>query len=406
MSTNAPFWCHSCQVEIRPARNIEGLPVCPICRSEFVEEIEGGDPFHDQSLSLGQEDGWETEDDGESATSSTRHRAGGPENIDQLLPMMLQQLLGVGLGGPARASATTTRAAGGDDAAETGGSSSTGGFQFRSQQLGPLGALYTASFTYPPNAGGLGRRPSTDTDGTQTAGTQRSGSPHRPGQPGPEPFAFQGGRSLQEQMLLLMLQQLETMSAEQQRGAGQGGRGARPPTFFEMLGMRGDPGDYVMSQHGLDEIVTQLMEQHSRSTGPAAASADTIRKLPHKPFSKDSMLQHDCPVCQDNFVDAEELVELPCHHAFHPECINSWLKLNGTCPVCRFSLVDAAGSAPGPASGSGGPAADTDARSSSRPQSASTNFLASLFGMRGGDAPSSGSQQQQRDRHSDIDALD
>jgi hypothetical protein len=28
----------------------------------------------------------------------------------------------------------------------------------------------------------------------------------------------------------------------------------------------------------------------------------------------------------------------PCSHAFHQPCIFSWLKVNGTCPCCRFKL--------------------------------------------------------------------
>lgn len=28
-----------------------------------------------------------------------------------------------------------------------------------------------------------------------------------------------------------------------------------------------------------------------------------------------------------------------CRHIFHPDCLQPWLKTNGSCPVCRFSLV-------------------------------------------------------------------
>ena len=48
----------------------------------------------------------------------------------------------------------------------------------------------------------------------------------------------------------------------------------------------------------------------------------------------------DCPVCLEEFVEGESLVELPtCLHAFHPACIETWLTRNhAACPVCRLHI--------------------------------------------------------------------
>ncbi|GAV63196.1 zf-RING_2 domain-containing protein [Cephalotus follicularis] len=48
----------------------------------------------------------------------------------------------------------------------------------------------------------------------------------------------------------------------------------------------------------------------------------------------------ECAVCLTEFEDDETLRLIPnCDHVFHPECIDEWLSLHTTCPVCRANLV-------------------------------------------------------------------
>ncbi|KAJ4849182.1 hypothetical protein Tsubulata_044773 [Turnera subulata] len=48
----------------------------------------------------------------------------------------------------------------------------------------------------------------------------------------------------------------------------------------------------------------------------------------------------DCAVCLCEFSGHEKLRLLPmCSHAFHIDCIDTWLLSNSTCPLCRGSLV-------------------------------------------------------------------
>ncbi|MCD9640915.1 hypothetical protein HAX54_026651 [Datura stramonium] len=45
-----------------------------------------------------------------------------------------------------------------------------------------------------------------------------------------------------------------------------------------------------------------------------------------------------CSICLCDYKDAEMLRMLPdCKHYFHVVCIDAWLKLNASCPVCRNS---------------------------------------------------------------------
>ncbi|KAF3431305.1 hypothetical protein FNV43_RR26036 [Rhamnella rubrinervis] len=47
----------------------------------------------------------------------------------------------------------------------------------------------------------------------------------------------------------------------------------------------------------------------------------------------------DCAVCLCEFSDHDKLRLLPlCSHAFHIDCIDTWLLSNSTCPLCRGTL--------------------------------------------------------------------
>ncbi|WVZ22080.1 hypothetical protein V8G54_000624 [Vigna mungo] len=49
----------------------------------------------------------------------------------------------------------------------------------------------------------------------------------------------------------------------------------------------------------------------------------------------------DCAVCLCQFSEQDMLRLLPlCNHAFHIDCIDTWLLSNSTCPLCRGSLYE------------------------------------------------------------------
>lgn len=47
----------------------------------------------------------------------------------------------------------------------------------------------------------------------------------------------------------------------------------------------------------------------------------------------------DCAICLSEISTAETFRVLPtCHHGFHAECIESWLRFHSTCPLCRANV--------------------------------------------------------------------
>jgi hypothetical protein len=129
--------------------------------------------------------------------------------------------------------------------------------------------------------------------------------------------------NLQQQMIVDLLSLLSNIPAR--NGVDEHGRG----------GVR--IGDYVFGN--LDDILEQLVDTPQQR----GISDEEIAQLERVE------VEGECPVCQEEYTkvneagDSEakmaEQIRLPCKHVFHGECITKWLKVNGTCPVCRFSLL-------------------------------------------------------------------
>ncbi|KAH7332200.1 hypothetical protein KP509_20G075100 [Ceratopteris richardii] len=45
-----------------------------------------------------------------------------------------------------------------------------------------------------------------------------------------------------------------------------------------------------------------------------------------------------CCICLGRYKDGVDLKELQCTHFFHVECIEKWLKINATCPMCKLEV--------------------------------------------------------------------
>ncbi|GAU46989.1 hypothetical protein TSUD_186310 [Trifolium subterraneum] len=47
----------------------------------------------------------------------------------------------------------------------------------------------------------------------------------------------------------------------------------------------------------------------------------------------------ECCICLSAYDDGVELRQLPCGHHFHCTCVDKWLHINATCPLCKYNIL-------------------------------------------------------------------
>ncbi|KAK4353994.1 hypothetical protein RND71_026188 [Anisodus tanguticus] len=71
------------------------------------------------------------------------------------------------------------------------------------------------------------------------------------------------------------------------------------------------------------------------SFGGVMVECDTDTPTEHVLSPEDA----ECCICLCSYEDGIELRELPCRHHFHAACIDKWLYINATCPLCKFNIL-------------------------------------------------------------------
>ena len=70
------------------------------------------------------------------------------------------------------------------------------------------------------------------------------------------------------------------------------------------------------------------------------ATSEQIDELPTSTApAADTNNEHtSCAVCLEDYVEGESLRTLPCLHQFHTKCVDTWLKQNRACPICKIDV--------------------------------------------------------------------
>lgn len=94
------------------------------------------------------------------------------------------------------------------------------------------------------------------------------------------------------------------------------------------------------TQHGSDD------DQKNTTTGLPIHVIDSYNTFPYTKNNvaniKNSTHDTTCSICISDYKESEILRTMPqCRHCFHRDCIDTWLKVNGSCPICRNSPLQA-----------------------------------------------------------------
>lgn len=156
-----------------------------------------------------------------------------------------------------------------------------------------------------------------------------------------------GGRSLPESLRLQ-----RTVSIADLFDFGDGSWAGFPlaaaaPSPFPPLLLRASsfprppPGPPPLARGAIDVLPTFSYAEH-----PQPPQAASLAPLPVSCFPERVIPGTRCAVCQCDYEPGETLRYLPCSpggalHAFHRDCIDPWLELHATCPVCRARVSPA-----------------------------------------------------------------
>ncbi|WCJ29779.1 RING/U-box superfamily protein [Euphorbia peplus] len=111
------------------------------------------------------------------------------------------------------------------------------------------------------------------------------------------------------------------------------------PCIISLLGFREDLGQTRgATSESIDALPTYKFKLNKKRNGDdhnsVAGDGGTVAAGTEQERSisgEDAV----CCICLAKYANNDELRELPCSHFFHKECVDKWLKINASCPLCK-----------------------------------------------------------------------
>uniref|UniRef100_A0A0D9VUL5 RING-type domain-containing protein n=1 Tax=Leersia perrieri TaxID=77586 RepID=A0A0D9VUL5_9ORYZ len=116
--------------------------------------------------------------------------------------------------------------------------------------------------------------------------------------------------------------------------------GDRLARYMSRLEMRVMLAFNDMPEADLYDLLASALRGAATGSGAPAASDEAIQALEDVAITDGS--QMECAICLDHGTEAAaRWKEMPCGHRFHGACLENWLHLHGTCPMCRHQMPTA-----------------------------------------------------------------
>nr|GEZ77809.1 hypothetical protein [Tanacetum cinerariifolium] len=81
--------------------------------------------------------------------------------------------------------------------------------------------------------------------------------------------------------------------------------------------------------------------------GEPLASKEAIEKMPMMEIKSKEDLEKmcertgtECVICMEDWGVGDVVKEMPCQYKFHGGCVEKWLQIHATCPLCRCKMVE------------------------------------------------------------------
>mmetsp|Transcript_23027 Transcript_23027/g.92180 ORF Transcript_23027/g.92180 Transcript_23027/m.92180 type:complete len:231 (+) Transcript_23027:759-1451(+) len=110
-------------------------------------------------------------------------------------------------------------------------------------------------------------------------------------------------------------------------------------TYYLLLGL---PAAFILVMLLCFPFIVQFIRFAAGRTPRQlrGASPEEVSKLASEKFEPDDTPEEDrsCVICLSDYDVGDTLRILPCQHAFHGKCVDQWLQLDKSCPLCKQDI--------------------------------------------------------------------